>query len=64
MSYRVEKAPLRRYMPHADGKANPMQWWVFDRDNNTLAAGPFDRARQAWAAAANEAKAAHEARAA
>ena len=61
MSYRVEKAPLREHMPHADGRANPMQWWVFDSDDNTLAAGPFDRAREAWAAAANEASAARRA---
>jgi hypothetical protein len=50
----VMKAPLRKFMPHADGKADPMQWWVLD--DGAVVGGPFDRAREAWACADREAK--------
>ena len=47
----IERARLRRYLPHADGKANPWQWWAFDyiddaRSKRDLVAGPFDTRRE------------------
>lgn len=49
---RVEKHRLRYVMPYADGKADPLQWFVFRGE--ALVAGPFTRAGDAWAAADRE----------
>lgn len=50
----IERNRLRSVMPHADGKANPLQWFVHDGD--IYVGGPFTTQRQAFDFADREIK--------
>ena len=51
---RIERRRLRDVMPHCDGRADPLVWFVFRGDE--IAGGPFTRAYEAWAFADTESK--------
>jgi len=44
VAFFIERRPLRHYMPHADGRSNPMMWWAWRWEN-----GPEERQRE-WLA--------------
>jgi hypothetical protein len=62
MAFIIQRARLRRYFPGADGRANPLQWFVLDPayescDGTPMCiAGPFRKQREAFAAADREAR--------
>ena len=62
MSYCIQRAPLRRYFPCADGRANPLQWFVLDSAYETsdgaalCIGGPFTRKREAEAFAEQDSR--------
>ena len=61
--YFIQRRRLRDFMPGADGRANPLQWWAWrwlnedetDEGREWLA-GPFDTRRELETALLNFAK--------
>ncbi len=52
----IQRRPLRDYMPGADRRGNPMQWWAWrwmddtDESARDWIAGPLDTKRELMAA--------------